>query len=178
MARSSLVARVVFGMLLAGPALADERYPPRIRSDLHLAKDPDCQICHNGKESEKSATRPFARVMIQLGLPPSSVNVEALSAALQVDEDCKVDSDGDGVTDVEELKKGANPSDGSGDPTFSCGDGGPSLSFASAPDFQTGCSVRRFTEGSTERNAPIALLGVLAFGATRRRLRSSSHRHS
>jgi hypothetical protein len=162
-------------VLVAMPAHGHDVYPKRIKSDLGLSYEPSCQICHRGVEGSKSAVQPFVRVLEQFGLP-SSVDVTTLSAVLEEDEACHVDSDGDGVTDIAELRAGGNPSDGTGAPTLDCGDGGgPVLTLTNAPPFQTGCA---FSSGRLNRHPRWSLFGlaILSLGLWRRRSSRLRHR--
>jgi hypothetical protein len=77
---------------------------------------PGCEVCHQGPQSKGTVTTPFGTAMRQRGLV--AYDEASLSAAWA--QMAGVDSDGDGVTDIDELKNGQNPnasSTGSAVPT-------------------------------------------------------------
>ncbi|MEW5743133.1 MAG: thrombospondin type 3 repeat-containing protein [Myxococcota bacterium] len=100
--------------LLAGPAWATATYPTAIKNHLGLAVEPpqSCGICHrNNVLGAGTVTTPFGTNMRMRGLMPN--NEATLRSALdQLDTDM-VDSDGDGVTDIAELRAGTDPNVGS-----------------------------------------------------------------
>lgn len=91
----------------ASPALATPGFPTAIKSDLTLSYTPSCDLCHQGTQSNGTAVKPFALAMKDRGLKPADNT--SLTAALQQMETDKVDSDGDGVTDIEEIVNKTDP---------------------------------------------------------------------
>lgn len=106
---------------VASPALATPGFPTAIKADLALSYTPSCDLCHQGTQSNGTAVQPFALAMKDRGLKPADNT--SLSAALQQMETDKVDSDGDGVTDIEEIVNKTDPnSDGAAttSPVYGC----------------------------------------------------------
>jgi len=103
---------VVLGAMLSSPAPA-LAFPLAIQSELSLVKAPDCTLCHrNDLGGIGTVTRPFGRTMMtQFGL--MGANVAALRSALAGSDAAKLDSDGDGASDIDELRKGTDPNVGS-----------------------------------------------------------------
>lgn len=97
--------------LLPVPALATAGFPPLLRSSLSLSADPDCSVCHQGGITVASTvTTPFGVSMKSSGLKKN--DDASLTAALAAITTAKTDSDGDGVSDVDELKAGTDPNKG------------------------------------------------------------------
>ncbi len=164
-------------LLVASAAHAHPDFPSDVAQDLGLAAPPDCSICHQGSiQSAATAIQPFVNVLRQLGLSDAD-DPSALKNALLADEACEIDSDGDGVPDVTELKHGTNPSDGPGPPRSGCtaAEGGTAISAEPVTWFQTGCAVRRLDErrGFGETTAAcVAGLVVVRLMARRRATRT------
>lgn len=105
-------------VMLATGAWASDSYPGVIISELRLEQTYDCRLCHQNFVLEKKATiTPFVLSLKQRGLV--ILNDASLRTALAQNEADLVDSDGDGCTDIAELKAGEDPN------VVSCGqDGG------------------------------------------------------
>ena len=151
--------------LQAASASASPTYPPTIQAQLELTAAPDCTLCHRDDAGGTGTViRPFGRTMIDhFGLTGGS-NIVALKAALEGDDAEHLDSDGDGVPDIEELRVGTNPNVGAS--------GVEAASDAPLPE--TGCA---FTARPPAREAPFstALVGLaLALARRRRRARSET----
>lgn len=120
-ARASLS---VVALLLPLAAAATPNFPPYMRDSLQLSTSPDCQICHRGTPKLETVTRPFGVALRERGLQPySTFSLDTALAAMRQD---AVDSDGDGVLDVDELTDETNPNGdapGPPTPTFGCGGG-------------------------------------------------------
>lgn len=105
--------------------LASPTFPAVLESDLGLSTPPDCSLCHaGGATGSGTATTPFATAMRNRGMVAG--NTQSVSAALQQLETDQVDSDGDGATDVDELRAGTDPN-GAGElalPTYGCASAG------------------------------------------------------
>ena len=105
----SLCAATV-ALLVCAPrvASATSDFPDAIKSHLSLSYSPDCtELCHVGSPMSGTANQPFALAMKKRGLEPS--NEVSLFAALDQMRTDAVDSDGDGVTDIDELVAETNP---------------------------------------------------------------------
>ncbi|MEO7113033.1 MAG: hypothetical protein ABI183_21525 [Polyangiaceae bacterium] len=114
----------ILGLWLLAPrfAFATPNFPPAIQQDLSLAAPPDCSICHtDGDQGGKgTATTPFAVNMRARGLV--EFDTTSLSTALNQMETSHVDSTGDCLDDIDELKAGRNPN--LPDPAGACADAG------------------------------------------------------
>ncbi|HKY36996.1 MAG TPA: thrombospondin type 3 repeat-containing protein [Polyangiaceae bacterium] len=132
-------------------AFANPENPATIRSTLGLDQFPPCTICHSEAVGAKgTATKPLARTLSQLGVTGTS-GPGAFKDALGRMETCGIDSDGDGVSDVDELVAGADPNDGNGSPTSMCSDE-VIVDTTNVPLPQHGCSLaasRRTIIGGT-----------------------------
>jgi len=151
----SLIAALLGGVVVAASsgALASATYPEELRAQLGLANvvgpGPGCQLCHRDDLGGlKTATKPFARSLMQAGA--TGANVPSLRSALAVLQSNGTDSDGDGVGDIDELRAGEDPNvpaEGSG------------VVLEDIPPPETGCTL-----GKGDRPGPINL-GLLALGA-------------
>ncbi|HEY3668804.1 MAG TPA: thrombospondin type 3 repeat-containing protein [Polyangiaceae bacterium] len=149
-----------FAMLLAASTWASPTYPPTIQSELMLEHMPDCVLCHRDDLGGiGTVIRPFGRTMLNHFMLTGGNNVNLLKAALQGDDAEHLDSDGDGVPDIDELRMGTDPNVG--------------LSGVEEPlDVElpaTGCALRARRQGGW---GPAALLfvGLMMF---RRRSRAA-----
>ncbi len=103
-------AAVVLVALAAVAAGATPTYPFAIATDLGLKQPPpqQCALCHkNNKQDASTVVTPFALSMKARGLV--SYNEASLQTALTKLEADAVDSDGDGITDIAELRNGTDP---------------------------------------------------------------------
>jgi hypothetical protein len=103
-------------LLLLGPASAraSETFPPVIRSELGLASEPQCILCHRDNDGGfGTVIQPFGRSMVSRGLDPVVPDaLGTLRRALQALEAEGIDSDGDGTPDIAELRAGQDPNSG------------------------------------------------------------------
>lgn len=94
--------------LLAPAAWATDQYPGVLQDRLSLPSLPRCKVCHaNGVTGRGTVTTPFGASLRARGLVAD--DVASLEAALDALRAEAVDSDGDGVSDVEELLAGTDP---------------------------------------------------------------------
>jgi hypothetical protein len=139
-----LFLTVALGARTAG---ATGNFPGAIQRDLSLSYSPECSLCHSGGvTSSGTVGTPFGKSMKARGLVPSDEG--SLQAALDRMTQEKVDSDHDGVSDIDELKAGTDPN------VPGAGQGGPTYGCSSAP------------RGAV---SPLAWLAALAFVLCRRR---------
>ena len=100
-------------LLLLRPASAYTLFPGWIYEHLDLAAEelnaPPCTICHLDNNGEKgTVVKPFGIWMYDHGLRGDATK-EALGDLLDENEQKGVDSDGDGVGDIDELRDGTDP---------------------------------------------------------------------
>jgi hypothetical protein len=107
--------------LSARAVFATPNFPAAIQRDLSLSYSPQCSLCHVGGNTSASAVQtPFAKAMKARGLV--AYDETALQAALDQMTQGRVDSNGNGVSDVDELRAGTDPNLGSGQEpvTYGC----------------------------------------------------------
>ena len=150
----------VAGMVVfvrAPVARAKKEFPGEIAQHLGAKTNPPCGLCHEyGKTGNATLVTPFAWSMRARGMSNGGSILEALD---RVAAD-KVDSDGDGALDVDEIVAGSDPNSPDSTP------GHP----GTVGDPQLGCSVAGEARGDPLFWLVAALL-VLGLG-TRRRERS------
>jgi hypothetical protein len=104
---------VASAMLAVVPALASPTYPPTIQSELMLEHMPDCTLCHRDDNGGLGTViRPFGRTMLNHFQLTGNNNVNLLKEAIEGDDAEHLDSDGDGVPDIDELRMGTDPNVG------------------------------------------------------------------
>jgi uncharacterized protein (TIGR03382 family) len=130
--RLVLPGLVALALVTAPTALATPNFPGAVQRELNLSNEPDCELCHVGVEARGTVNTPFGSAMRQRGL--QAYDEESLRDALASLRGEAVDSDGDGVPDVEELLAGDDPNQSAQtpeelppEPTFGCATspGGP-----------------------------------------------------
>ena len=135
----------------ADTAHATRNFPPAVRAHLTLTYDPECALCHmNGVTGRDTVTTPFGQAMRARGAV--AADEVALNAALDKMVADRVDSDGNGETDIDALKAGHDPNGT-----------GPRAAF--------GCNSAGSGEGSL---AALAVAGLLVMLGRRRRERAST----
>ncbi|CAN5365836.1 hypothetical protein BH09MYX1_BH09MYX1_10230 [soil metagenome] len=146
-----------FVLLSATSAFATSNFPSTIRAKLTLSYDPACATCHsNGITGRGTVTTPFGKSMLARGLVASDES--ALDGALDKMITDKVDSDLDGVTDIDELKAGTDPN--------------------AKPGVRNGvffgCSTNAHSSDESDRTAGLVFVAAgAALLVARRRLRSA-----
>jgi hypothetical protein len=158
---SCLVAVAALG--LASPARASLAFPGALTQELGVAlpvSGPGCKLCHkDDKGGFMTVDKPFGRAMLKAGTQGG--NVATLLASLGTLDAAGTDSDGDGTSDVTELRAGADPN--VADPM----DGGTPEPHEPIPLPQTGCALSR--PNAAGCGWLLVALGVLL--ASRRRYR-------
>ena len=144
-------------------AQASPEYSPEMQRHLGLGAAPRCALCHagaiDGGDADGGVTdTPFVRSMIARGLRGAS-DLASLDGALDAMKKDRVDSDGDGASDLDELAYGGDPNV----PNL------PEGGAQSAPSY--GCSVLGGGGGGagTPGDAAIVLLAITALYSCRAR---------
>ena len=165
--------------LLAPRAEATPNFPPFIHQQLGLAADPDCSLCHTDGDQGGLGTvnTPFGRNMRERGLVAFDTN--SLKNALDQMAAEHVDSIGDCLDDIDELKAGRSPN--VPDPPGTCPDGGAPMTAtetATGPSYGCEAAPAPATSGSSGSAgaswlAALVVAGALVLSAARRRLSAS-----
>ena len=139
-------------LLVVALARASSPYPAAVDSQLGMPCTPACTICHTTNAGGGgTVTRPFGIAAMDRGLE-GGAQTDRLFAALDALQTDAVDSDGDGVTDVDALINGDDPN------------GGPALCDAISPQY--GC----FNHASSAWSLPGAFVAAFVL---RRRARAA-----
>jgi hypothetical protein len=129
-------------ILVARTSRATPNFPPGIQQDLALNYQPDCSICHTDGDQGGLGTvnAPFGKNIRERGLV--AFDTGALQSALNQMESEHVDSAGDCLDDIDELKAGRNPNEP--DPPGVCDDAGaqPITETPQPETLSYGCSSR------------------------------------
>jgi hypothetical protein len=102
----------VITLMLALPrvARAEPTYPAEMQSHLGLNFTPLCTLCHaNNAGGLGTVTTPFGKALMTRGL---TTNIATLDPALDALASANIDSNGDGVPDIQQLKNGFDPNTG------------------------------------------------------------------
>src|SRR3954462_14271501 len=104
-----VVVAVMAVLLIALPAQAEPEFPSAIQTAGSTPCNPPCTLCHTTSPGTAlTATKAFAITLIKNGLIPK--NPGSLTTVVANLRTKQVDTDGDGVLDVDELAAGTDPS--------------------------------------------------------------------
>lgn len=158
--RTALVAVAAAAALVSLPrdARAVPEFPKHIAETLSLSYDPPCSICHEHYNTGIGSVRtPFGFAVRYHGIDPEDET--SIGPVLQAMAKEKVDSDGDGVSDTDELAADTDPNTPGAIP------------LEGRQELEHGCGARISTK-SPEASAFVLGLGLGALGwAVRRRRR-------
>jgi MYXO-CTERM domain-containing protein len=108
-------------LLPGGAARATPGFPGAVQRILGATQAPPCAVCHAGGQTGLgTVTTPFGLAMRARGLAPG--DEASLQTALTRLEADRVDSNGNGVLDVDELRAGSDPNADAShpQPTYGC----------------------------------------------------------
>ena len=113
------------GVLLVAPRVARAlpEFPDEIAFDVGGDVSPACSLCHlGGKTGGVTTVTPFVLALKQRGFEGRGASLRAALVKLEAD---GVDTDGDGVGDVAELRAGTDPASPvplapTGEPSYGC----------------------------------------------------------
>jgi hypothetical protein len=120
--RTLMIVPVLLGLTFSLSAGATPNFPPALQQDLSIPNAPDCSICHTDGDQGGLGTvnTPFGKNMRARGLV--AFDTSSLTTALDQMTTENVDSAGDCMDDIDELKAGRDPN--LPDPAGTCPDGG------------------------------------------------------
>jgi hypothetical protein len=151
----SLGLSVLFLFAFVGNARAEASYPGEIQSHLGLNYTLQCTICHaTNLGGIGTVVTPFGTAMRNHGL---TTDIGTLDPALDALASAGTDSNGDGVSDIQQLKNGVDPNTGK--------------SVSSVEKEQFGCGARIARQSPAPAGYGLMLLGVVLTIFSRRRTR-------
>lgn len=115
------MAGVLLVASLSSRVYALQDFADEIKLQLDLPDKPSCLFCHRRNDRGISVDTEFSGSLKDRGFS-RRLGLPSLRNALTRLADDRVDSDGDGVEDIDELTAGANPNDATDDgmPPASC----------------------------------------------------------
>ena len=159
--RAAACAGAALVVMWSAYAQASPEYSPEMQRHLGLGYVPRCALCHagapDGGDVDGGAVDTlFARSMIARGLHGGG-EVASLDGALDAMKKDRVDSDGDGATDLDEIAYGGDPNV----PNL------PEGGAQSAPSY--GCDAGGGGGSGTSGDAVTALLAIAVLYSCRAR---------
>jgi len=148
-------------LLVASPALATPTFPDVAAQHLGLVTAPSCTLCHVGQTARGTVNTPFGTTMRSRGLV--AYDEASLRRALDALAAEKKDSDGDGTSDIDELRTGGDPNAGAS---------GPGGEDVIAPEYGCGVSAGRRVRDASSNGFVVASIGIAVVLARGRRRRA------
>jgi len=90
-------------------AAASPEYSPALRSTLELSCDPSCLLCHTRPQGGFATANTKLGVTLRKRFDAQCCDPDGLEAIVHALEQSGIDSDGDGVSDVAELRAERDP---------------------------------------------------------------------
>ncbi len=162
----ALGAAFALTLLEAGAAYAHDTYPSSLASELPMPCVPQCTICHKDNLGGfGTINKAFGKAMQADGLSYLPFTLDTAIAKMKT---APVDSDGDGVTDLDELMAGTDPNDAS------------AVDLCGQTAAKYGCGAHIATIPERDGSAPIAALltAVVLGAAAHRSVRRKRERRS
>ena len=144
--RKILHTAIATTLALARTAHAVQTYPAEIQSHLGLDFTPPCTLCHaTNAGGLGTITTPFGKALQAHGL---TTDIATLDRALDALADN--DSNGDGISDIQQLKNGSDPNTGA------------HLSNVQQEQFGCGAHIAKLKPSSPGQGLMFASLALLA----------------
>ena len=105
-----LIACGVASVGYARPARADQSFPAALAAAAPMPCVPQCTVCHRDNLGGARTLIPFGLTMQSVGGLVGAGNPALVAPALKKVADAMTDTDGDGISDIDELKVGDSPS--------------------------------------------------------------------
>lgn len=109
-----VVLGFIFATLIAAPVFAKPKFLEHLRQYYGLGESTKCTTCHEVKRSEKPGKKNLGAFGKDYQAALNSIGKDNLNAVVKSLED--KDSDGDGATNVEEIRLGSLPGDSNSTP--------------------------------------------------------------